>query len=285
MYSIRVNSRKLTQYLFGEYLGLNETQQEMLVRVIDRMHKLETASFLAQTDAILSPSQRDEGLLEKLQQILSVRSINELPADAKTQPAVLRLTQLLDLLDDSGVTNVRFDPTLMRGFDYYTDVVFEVFDESPENNRSMFGGGRYDGLVGLFGVDPVPTVGFGMGDVTLQNFLETHGLVPKLASETDVYAVLIGENMYEKSLPVIAKLREMGVRVAVDSTGRKIEKQIKTAEKKGIETILFIGETEIAAEQYRLKNLVSGFDETHSLERIVSFILGGRSSSSQDEDL
>lgn len=276
MYSFRINSRVLMRHLFGEYLELNDTQQEMLVRLIDRMHKMETTTFAAQADAILSPSQREAGVLERLHVLLEAKKLNDLPESSRQLPAVLRLMQLSDMLDAAGVTNVRFDMTLMRGFDYYTDIVFEVFDEDPDNNRSMFGGGRYDGLVGLFGVDPVPTVGFGMGDVTLQNFLEAHGLMPKLLTETDVYAVLIGDNMYEKSLETIAHMRQMGLSVAVDPTGRKVEKQLKSAAKQGIEYAIFIGETELASEQYRLKNLATGTDEIHSLERIVSIIADHR---------
>lgn len=276
MYSFRINSRVLMRHLFGDYLGLNDTQQEMFVRLIDRMHKMETTTFTAQADAILSPSQREGGVLERLQNLLQAKKLSDLPESARQLPAVLQLVQLIDMLDAVGVSNVRFDMTLMRGFDYYTDIVFEVFDEHPENNRSMFGGGRYDGLVGLFGVEPVPTVGFGMGDVTLQNFLEVHNLVPTLPAEIDVYAVLIGETSYEKSLETIGHMRQMGLCVAVDPTGRKIEKQLKSAAKQGIEYAIFIGETELASEQFRLKNLVTGSDETHGLERIVSIIADHR---------
>ena len=87
------------------------------------------------------------------------------------------------ILARNGITNAQFDISLMRGFDYYTGIVFEIYDTNPENNRSMFGGGRYDGLVGLFGVEPVPTIGFGMGDVTMHNFLDLHGLMPELANQ------------------------------------------------------------------------------------------------------
>ncbi len=79
-------------------------------------------------------------------------------------------------LSEKGVTNTEFDPDIVRGFDYYTGMVFEVFDTDPENRRSLFGGGRYDNLLEMFGADPVPTVGFGMGDVTMRDFLETHKL-------------------------------------------------------------------------------------------------------------
>lgn len=87
---------------------------------------------------------------------------------------------LLKSLKEKGVSNAQFDPSIIRGFDYYTGMVFEVFDTNPENRRSLFGGGRYDNLLEMFGVEPVPTVGFGMGDVTIKDFLITHNLPLRL---------------------------------------------------------------------------------------------------------
>ena len=169
------------------------------------------------------------------------------------------------------IENVQFDISLVRGFDYYTDIVFEVFDNHPDNNRSMFGGGRYDGLISLFGVESVASVGFGMGDVTMQNFLDLHNLLPSLQPETDVYVVLIGD-VLNKVQNVIADMREMGLNVAVDFSGRKSDKQIQTAVKKGIQYVLFIGEKELSSEQYTLKNLNTGVEEQHSIQRIVSIV-------------
>ena len=148
----------------------------------------------------------------------------------------------MDLLAKAGIKNAKFDISIMRGFDYYTGIVFEVFDKHPDNNRSMLGGGRYDGLVGLFGVAPVPTVGFGWGDVTLANFLELHRLVPDLPPETDVYAVLVGDVAAAAQKP-IAELRAGGLNVAVDLSGRKIGDQFKAADKKGITYVLVIGDS------------------------------------------
>ena len=88
-----------------------------------------------------------------------------------------RLAEIMQRLETEGV-KAKFSPSITRGFDYYTDVVFEVFDTNPENRRSILGGGRYDNLLELFGVEPVPTVGFGMGDITMRDFLETHKLGP-----------------------------------------------------------------------------------------------------------
>lgn len=86
------------------------------------------------------------------------------------------VAELQKRLTDKKINNVEFDENVVRGFDYYTGMVFEVFDTHAENRRSLFGGGRYDNLLEIFGVEPIPTVGFGMGDVTIRDFLETHRL-------------------------------------------------------------------------------------------------------------
>ncbi|MBP9852423.1 MAG: histidyl-tRNA synthetase [Patescibacteria group bacterium] len=276
MYTVLINSRKLTDYLFRDYLDLTDTQGEMLIRLVDKKQKLEPASFLAQVDAILAPTQRESGTLQKLVGLLDAKKVSDLPSQAQSVEAVQDIQKLLAMLHDSGIDNARFDISLMRGFDYYTDIVFEVVDTDPENNRSMFGGGRYDGLVAAFGVEPVPTVGFGMGDVTLENFLVSHKLLPPLAPEADVQIVLVGEGMYEKSLRLVNELREAGVNVAVDTSGRKLDKQLKAAEKRGIEQVLFVGENELRERVFEIKNLRTGQKATRSIERIATELLRER---------
>ncbi len=271
MYTVKLNSRKLMDSLFSDVLKLDATQSKTMAQLIDKMQKLEYAEFAAKLDAIFRPDQREAGEPELLLEFLKCRDFKDLPAQISSHPSALELQKLMSMFDQAGISNVEFDVSLMRGFDYYTDIVFEVFDTHPENNRSLFGGGRYDGLVGLFGVEPVPTVGFGMGDVPLKNFLETHELMPKLEPETDVYVILIGD-VYERAQPVLSDLRNMGVKLAVDISGRKPDKQIKTAVKKGIHYALFIGENELTDEQFVLKNLLTSEEEKHGLERLVSII-------------
>ncbi len=271
MYTIRINSRKLIDFIMKEYLGLSGTQIHTICKLIDRMHKMPQAEFEAEVDAIFTPSQREAGASNKLIGLLKIKQLQHLPEVVREHESAKELKQLMNMLDDVRVTNTVFDITVMRGFDYYTGIVFEVFDNHPDNNRSMMGGGRYDGLVGLFGVESVPTVGFGWGDVTLQNFLAGHELMPSLRSETDVYVVLIGD-VYEKAARVIQELRDMGANVAVDFSGRKPDKQIKTAVKKGIHYAMFIGENELKDELYEIRNLLTGTEERHSAARIVSIV-------------
>lgn len=271
MYTVKVNSRKLVNTLMHDVLGLDETQAVTMIRLVDRMHKMDYSEFAGQVDGLFSPTQRDKGETDLLLNFLKTSSLDELPDQLKNTEAVTDIKQLMSLLHKSGVSNALFDPSLMRGFDYYTDIVFEVFDNHPDNNRAMFGGGRYSGMMELFGVEQLEAVGLGMGDHTLINFLQSHKLLPKLMPETDAYVVLIGD-VYEAAQKPIAELREMGLKLAVDSTGRKTDKQLKSAIKSGAHFVLFIGEKELKDEQYPMKDLQTGVEEKHGLQRIVSVI-------------
>lgn len=277
MYTIRINSRKLVDFILKDYLGLDGVQRSTIAKLIDRMHKMPYEAFVAEADAIFTPSQREAGASNKLMGILKTKTIAHLPEVIRQHSSALEVVQLLETLKEAKVTNAVYDPTVMRGFDYYTGIVFEIFDEDPENNRAMLGGGRYDGLVGLFGVEPVPTVGFGFGDVTFENFLRGHDLMPPARSETDVYVVLIGD-VFDKAQRTISEMRDMEVNVAVDISGKSADKQIKTAVKKSIPYVLFIGEKELSEEQFEIKNLITGVSERHSLARIVSIVKDHRRS-------
>ena len=269
MYEIRLNHRELVNYLLSEYLGLNHKTQQAISKLIDRLHKMERGSFISKVDDVLTAQQRQAGVSEKLLGLLDAKTVRELPKEVQTQPATKELVGVLEQLKAAGLTNVVFDGTLMRGFDYYTGLVFEVFDTDPSNNRSMLGGGRYDGLVGLFGVAPVPTVGFGWGDVTLANFLEIHHLLPKLTPETDIYVATIGNVTAATLQKLLAELRAAGLKLAVDLSGKKLGDQLKTAAKKGLDQVLIIGENELKTGRYNLKNLKTGKEQALAAADII----------------
>ncbi len=139
-FEIKINSRKLLEEAYGKEAFY----------LLDRKDKMEPAEFDAEW-------QKLKGIPFK---------------EAEPNEEVL---SIISALEAKGIKST-FSSSLTRGFDYYTGMVFEVFDTNPENKRSLFGGGRYDNLLEMFGVEPLPTVGFGMGDVTIRDFLETHNL-------------------------------------------------------------------------------------------------------------
>lgn len=271
MYTIRLNSRQFMDYMLRDYLGLGDVQHGTMTRLIDRYRKIPHAEFTAQAEAIFTPSQRQTGNHQRFMDILAAKDMADLPPELADNKSLGSLKQLISMLRDSGISNAVFDITLMRGFDYYTDIVFEVFDTDPSNNRSLFGGGRYDGLVGLFGAEPLPTIGFGVGDVTLGDFLSTHGLLPSLDSTIDACVVMIGD-VYKDAQSMLHELRQEGLKLAVDMTNRKPTIKIKHAVKLGVRYVIFIGESELQDGRFTLKDLQSGEEIQASPQRLVATI-------------
>jgi len=273
-YTININSRVLVNTLFETVCGKNKEQPRQLIRLVDRMNKMSAGEFQEEVQNILQDDTKTKLVLK----FLSAKTVKELPEDLQKLDSVADLNTVIDACKSQGIRNIEFDISLMRGFDYYTDIVFEVFDTNPDNNRSMFGGGRYDGLVGQFGVDPVPTVGFGMGDMTFENFLESNKLIPVMKPKTEI-TIIVREVSALAGAQLAAKdLREMGVNVSVDYSAKKVDKQFKTAIKTGVKYAIFVGSEELSSEQYTLKDLNSGKEQIHSLKRIVSIIKDRRTS-------
>jgi histidyl-tRNA synthetase len=269
MFTIKLNSRLLMDYVLKECLSIDGGKLKQVSHLVDRKAKMEADDFEGAIKEVLDDSNGE--ITSRLIEVLKARTLNELPEAAKASANYQEVDQLLGMLKQAGVNNVTFDPTVFRGFDYYTDIVFEIYDTHPENNRSMFGGGRYDGLIALFGVEPVPTVGFGMGDVTLQNFLELHQLLPALKPETEVLVIMV-DDVADHAQTVLNQLREKGIRVTIDWMDRKIDNSIRAAVKKRIPYVLFIGNREVSDQVYSLKELASGQEQKLNIDQIAELI-------------
>lgn len=280
MYTIKINSRSLVNFMMAEYLELDVVQSQLMMKLFDRKDKISPAEFIDQASEIFDRPKVQEGL-KKIGTLFAAKSMGDLPKQILDSSAIREVQLLFTLLREHGVKSVTFDIGLMRGLDYYTDIVFEVFDTNPMNARSLFGGGRYDGLVGLFGVEPVPTAGFAIGDVTFADFLQTHKLIPTLRTNTEVYLVVLGDAL-KGAQKLADRLREQGVNTELDITGRKIDKQIKTAVKKGIPFLLFVGQKELDEETYALKDVLNEKEHKLSFSRLVTTIKDYRH---QDDDI
>jgi len=270
MYTIKINNRKLIQQMMSGYLGLDTVQSELMVKLFDKKNKIEATAFRDQALEIFGSAAGQTGVA-KIAALLSAKNINELPAQILECEAMSEIRVLFSVLKKNGVTNAVFDSTLMRGLDYYTGTVFEFFDSDPENNRSLFGGGRYDGLVGLFGADPISAVGFAPGLTTTELFLTSHKLLPVFHSTTEVYIVVL-EGGEDAAAKLTKQLRAEGVKTEHDITARKTDKQIKTALKKDIPFIIFVGPEEADSELYPFKVTASTEEKKLSFERIVSTV-------------
>lgn len=260
-YTIRINSRPLINTMMAQYLGLDEIQAQQMTKLFDRRDKITDQDFREQVSLILG-SESDERI-GRVAQILDAHSIGDLPEELQQSQSIADLRQVFEKLEKAGVEAARFDPTLMRGLDYYTGTVFEVFDTHPDNNRSLFGGGRYDGLVGLFGAEPISAVGMAPGGTMIENFMAVRGLVPAYAPKVKAYIVVIDE-AFDKANELARNLRDAGIAVEVDITGRKLDRQIKTAVKKSINQVIFVGSHD--EEIFSVKNLSDESEQTMNLD-------------------
>jgi histidyl-tRNA synthetase len=266
-YVIRINNRKFINYMMVQYLGLDEVQTQQMTKLFDRRTKITEQDFRDQAQLIFGNETMSDDRFEKITQLVTATSIDQLPEELQDSLALEDLRTVFEGLSKSGVTSAVFDASLMRGLDYYTGTVFEVFDTHPDNNRSLFGGGRYDGLVGLFGAEPISAVGMAPGNTMIENFLTVRGLIPAQKSLTHLYIAVIDAAL-DVANKLASELRKAGLNVEVDMTPRKIDKKIKSASKKHIEHVLFVGENDI--DSYSLKNLVTEEEEKISIAEIIA---------------
>ncbi len=258
---IRVNDRRLIKNLFEKF-GLNEEASYKASKIIDKKDKISAEAFVVACEEILGEKTTEfVSLLESHEKLLDFLGESDV-----TKEIIQTIEELLAL----GVKNITFDPTLMRGFDYYTGFVFEVFDTDPENSRSVFGGGRYDELMDIFGSKKIPTVGFGAGDVTARDFIEKHNLLPIYKPRTLLYICTVGQEFKNHALDIAQKTREMRINTAVDLTDKKLGDQIKTASKQKIPYVLCIGEDEVKTGIYTLKNMETREEKKVKLEEIIA---------------
>jgi histidyl-tRNA synthetase len=236
---ICVNDRQLLNEYFASMLALTEDQTRKMYKLLDRKEKITT--FTEEASEITG-------------RLFDERELLGLMSD--------RLSACLAALETLGIRNIEFRPSVVRGFDYYDGIVFEVFDTSSENNRSLFGGGRYNNLTALFGDKPIPAVGFGMGDVTMRDFLETHKLLPALSVGPRVMLLVASATAIDEAFLVREEIRENGIPVAFDFSGKKLKDQMAQAAKRAVPYVIVVGDDEITSGMYTLRDMTTG-EETH----------------------
>ncbi len=246
-FEIRVNSRAFLHEVYKPILK-DEGQFPAMFRLLDKKEKMKEGEFELEWQKLFKE-----------------------PFKENREETSRKVTEIRTVLEKRGI-RTKYDPYTVRGFDYYTDIVFEVFDTNPKNNRSLFGGGRYDNLLAMFGEEPVPAVGFGMGDVTIRDFLETRGLLPEYHSPTQLYICHTDDKFIAHSQELAARLREQGLNVAVDLGNKKVGDQIKIADKQKIPFVICVGEEETKSGDYRIKNLKSRIEVTKKVAEIALYL-------------
>ena len=267
-YEIRVNSRYLLDYLFEEILRLSGEKKAKVGRAIDNYTKLGKEAFVEYLKELELTEKQINSILEFLNSTLE-----DLKKIADKSDGAKQLIELFAKAEELGLTNIRFEPSIMRGLAYYTGTVIEMFDiGSKENPRALFGGGRYDDLLSMFGQEELPAFGIGWGDTTTRDYLETYGLIPETKTDTKVFLPLFDIKLYAYIQKIAKGLRTKGINTETQLTAIKFGNQLKYASKKNIPWVMIIGEDEINAKKVQLKNMETGEQNLVTLEEAIETI-------------
>lgn len=253
-FEIRVSDRRLLDAAY-DTAGISTENRQDITRLLDKREKID--DFTTQLSA-LAGAEKAETLLGELKRTTSSAYLEELRS----------------LLQLYGVRNMVVDTSITRGFDYYTGMVFEVFDTNPENKKALLGGGRYDNLLALFGDERIPAVGFGMGDATARNFLETHGLLPEYASATELLLCVLDKSAEAHAVALAQSLRHEDVSVAVHFAGKRAGDMLRAADKLRIPFVIMIGAQERDSGRYTIKQMETGNEITLGADRIAEHLFG-----------
>jgi histidyl-tRNA synthetase len=238
---IQFNNRRLMDAQVAA-LGLSENKKNVF-RLIDRQDKMSAEAWDKYAGELGVNAEQLAGLKALL-------ADKELWQKSEECVAFLQAAEALGVRD-----YLEYDPTVIRGLDYYTGTVFEARDREGEF-RAILGGGRYDNLVGDVGGDRIPGVGFAMGDMVIGLVVQKYGKAAGLpVSPSEVLVTVFSKETAAESLKLAAELRQAGLRAEWYPEAAKLDKQLKYADATGVRWAAILGPDELAAGVVMLKDL------------------------------
>lgn len=281
--TIRISHRGLlAEALTASGVAADRVEPAMVL--LDRREKMEADAFAREAAALGLDAARLQANLSRRQEVINsaiaaLEKGNE-PAtvDAAAEPAVAGLIELARRLHDRTVLRwCEFDFSIVRGLAYYTGTVFEIH-EATGKERAIAGGGRYDGLVALYGGPPTPAVGFAMGDVVIRLVLEDKGLLQPAEHylpRPDAFIISTGDERAEHELtPLLARLRREGLHVRTTARQtRNVGKLLGDAARCRARHAVILG-AELADGNVVVKNLDTNDQRTIALDSLLAALRG-----------
>ncbi|HOZ53461.1 MAG TPA: histidine--tRNA ligase [bacterium] len=265
-FALKINHRGLINYLFDS-IKLDDSQKILVMRLMDKYNKMTGDELISKMEGLGLKNEQ----IDKVLKFITADSLDELignNSEMKETSAFSLLFKIIEKLKKLGYEEyVKFSPEVIRGFDYYDGLVFELFDNHKDNNRAMFGGGRYNGLANIFGGESFSAIGFAPGDETFKLFLESWDILPKIGIKDELYYLpILSDKLDEPVLSLANKLRKKGKRVEISFNTLKISKVFEYADKNKIGYVVVLGEDEFERGEYKIKNMKTGVEEIFKLK-------------------
>ena len=274
-FTIYLNDRRVLRSIV-ELAGIPPERSLDAIRVVDKIKKIGRDGVIEELRGISPYEEASIKLLDliglkggPLEVIGSAKKmLKEYPEGVKGCEA---LEELIKYAEAFGFAEyIEVDLSLARGLDYYTGPIFEVFAKGYEEYSSLAGGGRYDEIVELFGGDPTPATGISFGVDRVTMVLEEKEAFKDLSLGADVYIAPVNEDVVLKAIEITQSLRRAGVSAIVDLMGRRLGKQFEYADKKGIPTVVVVGEKDLAEASVTVRDMKTGDQEKVKVDELPS---------------
>ncbi len=274
---LKINNRKILAGM-AEAIGAPDKMMDITV-AIDKLDKI----GLDNVNEELRADGLSDEQVEALQPILGLAGgkeeklagLEKILTSEVGKKGIEEVRTLFGYIDALGVDiKTELDLTLARGLNYYTGAIFEVKALDTEIG-SISGGGRYDNLTGIFGLDGLSGVGISFGADRIYDVMTRLDLFPSEANAaTDVLVANFGGDDEMYSLKVLTRLRAEGLSGEIYPEPAKMKKQMGYADKRGIRFVVLCGENERLAQSVTIKDMAAGEQKTVSIDEAIAIIKG-----------
>jgi len=283
-FKVRLNNRKILESIASSA----DVDKELSLSVFRAIDKLDKIGHEGVKHELKKLGLTDLQILTIMDQISKSGNIDVIEKEisnmltAEGREGINELAEIISNLELYGYSSyVVVDLSLARGLDYYTGPIFEVSAETTINVGSVAGGGRYDNLIELLGGPPTPATGISLGVDRIVEVLDEACMLPSIKTLTQVFVAYVNQSVKSEALRTAERLRAEGLKVEVDLMGRKLDRQLKYADAKGIPYAVIVGPEELKLGVYKLRDMRNRKEQTLNLQELIRTLKLSASSLSQ----
>lgn len=276
-FRVRLNNRKILESIAASA----DVEKELwlgVFRAIDKLDKVGQEGVRRELEKLGLSGDQISTIMMQISKCGNVDAVEKEVSHALNDRGKEGFNELAEIISNLELYNcseyVVVDLSLARGLDYYTGPIFEISAETNVNVGSVAGGGRYDNLIELLGGPPTPATGISLGIDRLVEVLGEANMLPTARTLTQVFIAYTSPPLKKEVIAVAEKLRGRGIRVEVDVMGRKLDRQLKYADAKGIPYVVILGPQEVEKGVYRVRDMSAREERLVDLQELLELLKG-----------
>jgi len=278
-FRVRLNNRKILESIAASADVKKESWLDVF-RTVDKLDNIGQEGVMQELEKLGLSYDQVSTIMAQISRRGDLDAVERDVSHALTDRGREGFNELAEIISNLELYNcseyVVVDLSLARGLDYYTGPIFEVSAETDVNVGSVAGGGRYDNLIELLGGPPTPATGISLGVDRLVEVLNEADMLPKARTLTQAFIAYTNPSLKKEAVAVAERLRGEGIRVEVDVMGRKLDRQLRYADAKGIPYVVILGPQEVEKGVYRIKDMSAHEEHLMNLQELVEHLKGRR---------